>query len=174
MDILWSPWRSKYIQSFKDETHKNESENRCIFCDALEQDGKDKEMLIVTRRDKCFVILNKYPYNGGHIMVAPNRHISSLEELEDDEIFALIKTIKKSIKVLEHISKPHGFNIGVNQGRVAGAGIPGHIHFHIVPRWNGDTSFMPVVSDTKIVSQSLEETQEIISKTFKELFPANE
>jgi len=170
MDILWSPWRSKYIQSFKDEKSREDCEKTCIFCDALKDEGNEKEMLIVTRREKCFVILNKFPYNGGHIMVAPVRHIGNLEELEDEEIFALIKTIKESIKVLRQISQPHGFNIGVNQGRVAGAGIPGHIHFHIVPRWNGDTSFMPVISDTKIVSQSLEETQEIISKTFIELF----
>jgi ATP adenylyltransferase len=171
MDILWSPWRSKYIQSFKDEKSRNESGNTCIFCDALNAEGKEKEMLVVERREKCFVILNKFPYNGGHIMVAPVRHISNLEELDDDEIYAMITTIKESIKVLQHISQPHGFNIGVNQGRVAGAGIPGHIHFHIVPRWNGDTSFMPVVSDTKIVSQSLEETQETVSKVFQELFP---
>ncbi len=170
MDILWSPWRSKYIQSFKDEKDCREHDKTCIFCDALQAEGKEKEMLIVSRREKCFVILNKFPYNGGHIMVAPVRHISNLEELDDEEIYALIKTIKESIKVLGHISKPHGYNIGVNQGRVAGAGIPGHIHFHIVPRWNGDTSFMAVVSDTKIVSQSLEETQEILSKTFNELF----
>ncbi|MBI5325247.1 MAG: HIT domain-containing protein [Ignavibacteriae bacterium] len=170
MDILWSPWRSKYIQSFKDEKKDGESPDKCIFCEALHAEGQEKEMLIVSKEDKCFVILNKFPYNGGHIMVAPNKHISNLEELEDDVVFALIKTIKKSIKVMEHISKPHGFNIGMNQGRVAGAGIPGHLHFHIVPRWNGDTSFMPVISDTKVVSQSLEETQQILAKTFIELF----
>lgn len=174
MDILWSPWRSKYIQSFKDEQTKKVADNTCIFCDAINSTGQEKEMLVVAKRKKCFVILNKYPYNGGHIMVAPVRHVSNFEELADDEIYDMIKTIKNSIKVLEHISMPHGFNIGVNQGRVAGAGIPGHIHFHIVPRWNGDTSFMAVVSDTKIVSQSLEETREIISKTFNELFPADE
>jgi ATP adenylyltransferase len=168
MDILWSPWRSKYIQSFKDEKDKAD-ENTCIFCDAVNSPGKEKELLVVARREKCFVMLNKFPYNGGHVMIAPIRHVAAIECLSDEEAVNLFNTIKETIKVMQHVSSPHGFNIGINQGRVAGAGIPCHIHIHVVPRWNGDTSFMPVLSETKIVSQALEETQEIISKAYEEL-----
>ncbi len=168
MDILWSPWRSKYIQAFKDE-NENGKDKSCIFCDAHKSPGKEKELLVVAKREKCFVMLNKFPYNGGHVMIAPVRHVSGIEELSEEEALNLFKTIKETIKVLNHISNPHGFNIGINQGRVAGAGIPCHIHIHIVPRWNGDTSFMPVICETKVVSQALVETQEIVSKTFEEL-----
>ncbi|MGA2298951.1 MAG: HIT domain-containing protein, partial [FCB group bacterium] len=147
MEILWSSWRSKYIESFKDE-----NDSQCIFCNAVENPGKDSEMLVVARREKCFVILNRYPYNGGHVMIAPYRHVAEFGELSIEELTGIMETIQETIKILCKISKPQGYNIGANIGRVSGAGIPGHIHFHLVPRWNGDTSFMPVCADTKIVS----------------------
>ena len=168
MEILWSSWRSKYIESFKDE-----DSNKCIFCDALENPDRDSEMLVVARRKKCFVMLNRYPYNGGHVMIAPYRHVAEFEELLSEELTEMMVTIKETIKILTKISKPQGFNIGANIGRVSGAGVPGHIHFHVVPRWNGDTSFMPVCADTKIVSQGLEESQVILSKFFEESASSN-
>jgi ATP adenylyltransferase len=164
MEILWSPWRSKYIETFKDED-KNKS-NSCFLCDAALTKGKDKELLVVHRNKLCFVILNKYPYNNGHSLIAPYRHVATLNELTDDELFELFNTTRITVTALQEIYNPNGYNIGINIGRVAGAGLPGHIHVHVVPRWNGDTSFTAVISDVKVVSQSLEDTQKILSKTF--------
>jgi len=125
-------------------------------------------LLVVYRQEKCIVMLNKFPYNGGHLLVAPLRHVAEIEELSDDELLDMMKTVKLSTKIINKISNPHGYNIGINQGRVAGAGLPGHVHIHIVPRWNGDTSFMSIISDTKVVSQSLEESQIVLSKAFQD------
>jgi ATP adenylyltransferase len=169
MDILWSPWRSKYIEKFKDEdSEKGES---CIFCDAINNTGIDGDSLIVARRKLTFVIMNKFPYNNGHLLIAPYKHVGEMYELSDDELSELMFTVRDSLKVLDEIFKPHGYNVGANLGRTAGAGVPGHLHFHIVPRWNGDTSFMAVCSDVKVVSQSLEDSQKKISESFKKLFP---
>jgi ATP adenylyltransferase len=167
MEILWSSWRSQYIQGFKDESECGEKP--CIFCFAKENPEHDADLLVVARRKLCFVMLNRFPYNGGHVMIAPYRHIGDLEELSIEEMTDIMLVVKETTKVLCKVSKPNGFNIGANIGRVAGAGIPGHIHFHVVPRWNGDTNFMSVVSDTKVVSQSLVETQMVLSSVFSEL-----
>ncbi len=167
MEILWSPWRSKYIESFKDEDKKKPA---CFFCEAIESPDRDAELLVVTRRDLCFVMLNRFPYNNGHFLIAPYRHIGSFDELTKEEMTAIMELINDSIKVLDHCVAPHGYNIGANLGREAGAGVPGHLHFHIVPRWNGDTSFMPLISETKVVSQALEDNQKTFSAAFQELF----
>jgi ATP adenylyltransferase len=167
MEVLWASWRSKYVQGFKDETNYT-NDNPCFICHAVNSNN-DKDLLIVARREKCVVLLNKFPYNGGHLLVAPLRHVADLEELSDDELLEMMKTVKLSTKVLSKVSNPHGFNIGINLGRVSGAGLPGHIHIHVVPRWNGDTSFMSVLSDTKVVSQSLEESQIVLENAFREL-----
>ena len=167
MDILWSPWRSKYIDSFKDEDKKKQV---CFFCEAVEATDRDEELLVVTRRELCFVMLNRFPYNNGHFLVAPYRHIGNFDELTKDEMAAIMELINDSIKVLDHCVAPHGYNIGANLGREAGAGVPGHLHFHIVPRWNGDTSFMPLISETKVVSQALEDNQKTFSEAFNKLF----
>ena len=167
MDILWSTWRSQYIQTFKDEAETSEGvENNCFFCDAVCRKGSDKDLLVVYRGESAFVILNRYPYNGGHLLIAPYRHIGDLDQLSDSEMTEIMMLIRKSTRVLSLVSSPHGFNIGSNIGRVAGAGVPGHIHFHVVPRWSGDTNFMSVISDTKVVSQSLEESWKLISDNF--------
>jgi ATP adenylyltransferase len=168
MDVLWAPWRSQYIQTFKDEDKKDQES--CFFCEALEY-GNDREMLIVARREHCFVIMNRYPYNGGHVLIAPYKHVGELSELDDEVLLCLMKTSKDTLKVLEHISNPHGYNLGANLGRSAGAGVPGHLHFHIVPRWDGDTSFMTIFSDVKVVSQALDETWKAVHDGFNELFP---
>ncbi|HIE36350.1 MAG TPA: HIT domain-containing protein [Candidatus Omnitrophica bacterium] len=159
MNRIWAPWRIKYITQKKNKG--------CIFCNAY-RNKKDKENFVIYRSLKCFVLLNIFPYNNGHLMVVLNRHISSLEKLNDEEILDINKTIIKMIKVLKKILKPQGINIGINIGKIAGAGIENHLHFHIVPRWLGDTNFMPVLSNTKVISQSLRELYNQIKKCLRE------
>lgn len=168
MDVMWSPWRSKYIQTFKDE-EKKEEDKECIFCRAARDPNRDDELFVVNRNENCFVIQNKYPYNNGHIMIAPYEHVGDIDDLEDRVLLEMMKTVKDTKNILSELYNPHGFNIGINLGRVAGAGVPGHVHIHIVPRWNGDTSFMPVFADVKVVSVSLEESQKMLSHEFKKL-----
>jgi ATP adenylyltransferase len=134
-----------------------ENDVACIFCD-LPSRGDDEKSLIVARAEKAFVILNRYPYNPGHLMVAPFRHVGDLEEVEADEFADLDRLLQRSMRALKDEYEPQGFNIGMNLGRVAGAGIPDHVHWHVVPRWNGDTNFMPVVGQTKVLPELLTES----------------
>ncbi len=166
MEILWSPWRSKYIGSFKDESFGH---NGCFFCNAIEKKDDDKNLLVVARFDFVIAMLNKFPYNNGHTLIAPKRHIGTMEELNENEMFDIMNGIKLVTKALDIIYKPHGFNVGANLGRAAGAGVPEHLHFHVIPRWNGDTSFTSTISDTKVVSVSLEDTQRELCATLKEI-----
>ncbi|BCU70561.1 HIT family protein [Stygiolobus caldivivus] len=152
MDVLWAPWRSKYIL----EASKKKDDT-CIFCE-FPKSNNDKGHLIVFRAKYNFVILNAYPYNPGHIMVVPYRHVSSLELLSEEESSEMFFIIKRSLKVLRKVYSPDGFNIGANIGRVAGAGIDQHVHVHIVPRWNGDANFMPVIGNIKVLPELLEDT----------------
>ncbi|MDD4294073.1 MAG: HIT domain-containing protein [Candidatus Omnitrophica bacterium] len=147
-DRIWAPWRIDYVQ-------KTVPEKGCIFCKVLKS-KKDEKNLVVHRSKHCFVILNKYPYNNGHLMVVPNRHIAGMENLTDTEVLDINTVMINAIKKLKKTIKPKGFNIGMNIGQHSGAGIKEHIHVHIVPRWDGDTNFMPVIFDTKIISQSLD------------------
>jgi ATP adenylyltransferase len=141
MDKLWAPWRINYVQGKKSPG--------CLFCRAKDH--------LVFKTEYSFCLLNIFPYNNGHLMVSPKRHVKDLGQLKNDEVLDLIKALVLAKKLLTKILKPEGFNIGINSGSVAGAGIPGHLHIHIVPRWKGDTNFMPVLAQTKIISQSLEE-----------------
>jgi len=150
MENLWAPWRMRYIESVEDE-------KGCIFCDKPEEEN-DRENLILFRSDFSFIIMNKFPYNNGHLLIVPYRHEADFMNLSDDELKDINRLIKKSYSALGEALRPHGINIGVNLGRVAGAGIENHIHYHIVPRWDGDTNFMPVIGQTKVISQGLEET----------------
>ena len=159
MDILWAPWRMEYIENVNED-------KGCIFC-VKPAEKNDKKNLIVFRGKTCFVIMNKYPYNNGHLMVVPYKHTSSLSELDEHEMLELFQLINKCSNVLAGLMNPQGFNIGMNLGRVAGAGIADHLHFHIVPRWNGDTNFMPVLGHTKIVSEGLEQTYDKLFKAMK-------
>ncbi len=145
--ILYSPWRIQYILS--------EKEKGCIFCIKPKEDN-DKKNFIVYRSEHSFVILNIYPYNNGHIMVVPNRHIATLDELPDEEAFDMIKTVKLSERVIRTVYKPDGINIGMNIGKAAGAGIDEHLHVHIVPRWNGDVNFMTVVGGYRVIPEAFE------------------
>ncbi len=155
MDRLWAPWRMEYI--------KMERKNGCIFCEKP-QENKDDKNFILYRGKTAFVILNIFPYNNGHLMVAPYEHIANLEELQDDTLLEISHLLQKMIIVLKKAMSPHGFNVGMNLGETAGAGIPGHLHWHIVPRWNGDTNFMPVISNTKVIVQSLENSYMTLKK----------
>ncbi|MCA1694043.1 MAG: HIT domain-containing protein [Actinobacteria bacterium] len=149
---LWSPWRSEYIAK------ADSDDGGCIFCDNLAADDDDATG-ILSRSDRVFVMLNAYPYNSGHVMVAPNRHAGELGDLDPAERAALMDMTSRSVEVIRAALTPDGFNIGINLGRVAGAGVPGHVHVHVVPRWGGDTNFMPVVGQTKVLPEMLTETE---------------
>jgi len=153
MDKIWAPWRSKFVT----KRHKK----GCIFCIA---NKKDKDNFIIRRSKRSFAMLNIYPYNNGHVMVSPYRHVRDIKGLNDKELLDIMKLLSDIQSLLQKKLKPHGFNIGINTGKVAGAGYAGHLHIHIVPRWNGDTNFMPVTGNTKIISQSLEELYSLLAE----------
>lgn len=139
----------------------------CFFCRAAQADpSEDQANLLVWRPDDALVMLNRFPYNSGHVMVAPVAHVGSLEDLTDVQALALHRALTLSLRVLREVSKPEGFNAGVNLGRVAGAGVPDHVHVHVVPRWGGDTNFMPVLAETKVVNEHLERTWEKLRAGF--------
>lgn len=147
---LWAPWRIPYIQGL-------DNKNECFICHDLKNKKNDDENLILWRTKNCIVILNRFPYNNGHLLIAPTRHIPDLQQASEQELLEMTKLIRETQKTLSLVIKPHGFNIGMNFGRCAGAGLPGHLHIHIVPRWDGDTNFVNVCSDTNVISQSLTE-----------------
>ncbi len=155
--ILWAPWRMVYILG--------EKEQGCIFCTKPKEDD-DRQNLILWRGEHNFVILNKYPYNNGHLMVVPYRHTADLETLTDAENLEMMQTITRAIKVLKASMQPDGFNVGLNLGQIAGAGVADHLHVHIVPRWAADTNFMPVVSQTKVISEALDDTWKKLKDRF--------
>ena len=150
MDVLWAPWRARYVE------RAARGESRCIFCEAAR--GRDEDHLVVYRSRHSIAMLNLYPYNTAHTMVAPLRHVPSIELLSDEELLDLFKTVALVMKGIRREYSPHGFNIGINVGRVAGAGIESHVHVHVVPRWSGDTNFMPVVAGTKVIPEDLRTT----------------
>lgn len=156
MDFLYAPWRIRYIESPR-------REEGCIFCRAvIEPEGR----YVLANDGKSIVIMNIFPYNPGHLMVSPVRHTGDFMQLDEDEILSLAKMVKKSIDVLHKTMKPEGFNIGVNIGLAAGAGVKDHIHVHIVPRWCGDTNFMPVTAETKVLGEALDELYEKLKKNW--------
>ncbi len=157
MEQIWAPWRIEYILKEKPEG--------CILCDKPKENN-DVLNYILYRGDKNFVIMNSYPYNPGHLMVAPYRHVANLEELTGEERHEHFEIVSRSIKILREVFNPGGFNIGINMGKVGGAGIDEHLHTHIVPRWQGDTNFMPVVFDVRVVAEALSETYEKLRVKF--------
>lgn len=156
MDKLWAPWRTNYISTAK-------KQKGCLFCAAAKSPA-DKQNLTLFRSKSVFAILNKYPYNNGHLMISPYRHIKDLGSFSRGEILDMFSTLNKMQDILKKALNPDGFNIGINAGCSAGAGIPNHLHMHIVPRWKEDTNFMPVLFETKIISQSLDELYVRLSK----------
>ncbi len=148
MENIWAPWRKEFILSKKEEN--------CFFCTAI-KDNQDRKNLVLYRGKECFCILNKYPYNSGHLMVAPKMHKDDLSKLNDSELLELLTLTRDVKNILGKKLKPEGFNLGINFGKVSGAGVEDHIHLHLVPRWKGDTNFMPVIAETKVIPQSLED-----------------
>ncbi|MCD4690002.1 HIT domain-containing protein [bacterium] len=159
MGILWAPWRMEYLMS--------EKASECIFCVKHAEDN-DAANFVLFRTPHSFVLLNAYPYNNGHVMIAPYRHAASLNELSSEERGDLIEAVARAEALIGSAYSPQGMNIGINLGHCAGAGIAGHVHVHIVPRWEGDTNFMPVVGQTKVMPETLEGTYERLLKHLEE------
>ncbi|HEY1237093.1 MAG TPA: HIT domain-containing protein [Solirubrobacterales bacterium] len=160
MERIWAPWRLSYV---KDASKDKESQ--CIFCAALKAED-DEANLIVRRGERAFVILNKFPYTNGHLMVAPYEHVAELQALDEETLSEIMTLAQRGMGALETSYSPHGYNVGFNQGRVAGAGVEHHIHMHVVPRWGGDTNFMPVLGDTRVMNQTLQDSYETVKGAF--------
>jgi ATP adenylyltransferase len=154
LERIWAPWRSVYVGGSHGEG--------CVFCEKV-QSEEDEANLVLLRGDKTIVMMNLYPYNNGHLLIMPKRHVGDIEDLTGEEMAELFLMTQKIVKVLR-VFNPEGFNVGANIGKVAGAGVPGHFHIHIVPRWGGDTNFMPVIGDVRVISES----QEVTFKKLKE------
>ena len=157
MENIWAPWRMEYII--------NEEEDGCIFCNKPKE-SNDEKNLILLREKLTFVIMNLFPYNNGHLMIAPYRHLNNPTLTDREESLELFETIQVCLKVLGEAFKPDGYNVGINLGRTAGAGIENHFHIHVVPRWEGDTNFMPVLADVRVIPEHINKTY----RTLKELF----
>lgn len=162
MERLWTPWRMEYIQANKDAP----TEGGCVFCSLLAGELTDQTPPLRVET-LAWVSLAKYPYNPGHLVVLPTRHAGELDELTPEENAAIAGLLQRCIRALRAVADPHGFNIGLNMGRVAGAGIPEHLHWHVVPRWGGDTNFMPVVGETRVLPELLEQTHEKLRSHFE-------
>ena len=160
MDQLWAPWRLDYIQSPEEGT--------CIFC-VNDESIADSDRLILVRRKSCYVMMNRYPYSNGHLMISPYRHLGDMAALDEDEVLEIHELLIDSQAVLQAVCGAQGFNVGWNLGRTAGAGIADHIHMHIVPRWTGDSNFMPILAETRVIPQHIEKTYTLLAKAFSEL-----
>jgi ATP adenylyltransferase len=157
---IWAPWRLEYVKgAAKDD------EGACIFCIKSAED-EDRENLVLHRGEHCFVIMNLFPYTNGHVMVAPYEHVSKLQDLGAETTAEMMSLGRRAMEVIDDIYAPHGYNVGFNQGRVAGAGVEHHIHMHVVPRWGGDTNFMPVLGDTRVMNQSLADSYDALLGRF--------
>jgi len=154
MRHLWAPWRIEYIVGRKEEG--------CLFC-RVRQENADRENLVLFRGENCLCMLNRFPYNSGHLMIVPSSHCCRLADLPDAELTELMKVAQQTERLLMETMRPEGFNLGFNVGKTAGAGIEEHLHLHLVPRWDGDTNFMPVLDDTRVVPQSLADTYDYLA-----------
>jgi ATP adenylyltransferase len=158
MDQLWAPWRLAYVAKPPAPADGDD----CFICRGLAA-SDDRANLIVCRTALGAVLLNKFPYNNGHLLVAPKAHRGRLDELTAEESQDLQRALARMVATLERTMRPDGFNVGLNLGKVAGAGLPGHLHWHVVPRWNGDTNFMPVLADVRVIAQSLDAAYDLLS-----------
>lgn len=159
---LWAPWRYEYVK----KAHKKMK--GCFLCNAVESKSP-KDSLLIYKGNSSIIVLNRYPYNPGHLLIAPTRHVAEFEDLNKEELCELIETIVMAKKVLDEVYNPNGYNIGVNLGRAAGAGLEDHLHIHIVPRWFGDTSFTVTLSGVKVIVEALEQSYEELRKAFQKL-----
>src|SRR5216684_1103644 len=157
MDHLWAPWRLSYVATAKVPV----PEDPCFICQGLGEHD-DRRNLIPLRTPRSVVVLNRFPYNNGHLLVGPRAHKAKLSELEPGELLETMETLRRMVDLLDELIHPDGYNIGLNLGHAAGAGLPGHLHWHVVPRWNGDTNFMPIVSDVKVIVQSLDALYDLL------------
>jgi len=165
-ETLWAPWRLDYI---KDPDRKPEPrQDDCFLCRYRDEPAADAENYVVLRGETTFVVLNRFPYNNGHLLVAPMAHKGTLEELDQAEMLGCAEQIRRMTGLLKAKLNAEGFNVGLNLGRVAGAGLPGHLHWHVVPRWSGDSNFMTVVADTNVIPQSLHALHDILSEALEE------
>ena len=159
MDHLWSPWRLQYVTG-------SAAPPGCVFCAADTGTDASQESLVVHRGTTCYVILNLFPYTNGHLMVAPFEHVPRLQEVDPETMAEMMDLAQQAMRRIEQVYGPEGFNVGLNQGRVAGAGVEGHIHLHVVPRWAGDNNYMPVLADTRVMPQSLEDSYDALEGGF--------
>ncbi len=166
MDHLWAPWRLAYLETAKPPT----GAEPCFICQGLTE-NEDRRHHLVQRLPHSVVLLNRFPYNNGHLLIAPRAHKGKLEELGSDEMLEIMETIRRFKCLLDELMHPDGYNIGLNLGRAAGAGLPGHLHWHVVPRWQGDTNFMSVVTDVRVISQSLEALYDLLVGKLHEVQP---
>jgi ATP adenylyltransferase len=163
---MWSPWRSRYIESFNRKPPAGrKKKSASLFTRALRSRDDDRN-LILWRGKYCFVIMNRFPYNSGHLLIVPNREAASFEDLRPEESAEIMEVSRRAKRALDRVMHPHGYNFGANLGRVSGAGIEAHLHFHLVPRWNGDTNFMPVLTDTKVISEDIVRTMKKLRRHF--------
>ena len=160
MEHLWAPWRIEYV-----ERNKPDKET-CVFCEAFSNPSLDRKNLVLFRGKYAFVILNLYPYSNGHILICPNKHLDTFEKLNDETMLEIMLLSKKSMQAIDAVMKPRGYNFGSNIGAAGGAGIAEHIHFHVVPRWEGDTNFMPVIGQSKVIMDGLYDTYEKLKPEF--------
>ena len=159
VEQLWAPWRMQYIK-------QEPEEEGCFLCKAAASEDRRKN-LVIHKGERSFCLLNRFPYNNGHLLIAPYEHKGDLCQLDEGERADLMATLCEMESCVRAAMQPHGFNIGINIGKVSGAGLPGHLHFHIVPRWEGDTNFMPVLADAKVIPQALEEVYDLLVKHAK-------
>jgi len=168
-EVLWAPWRLAYIVGSQETTNISadaflaNGDADCFLCQAATRDN-DRKRLVVQHGEHSLTLLNRYPYNNGHLLIAPRRHVARLDGLQAAEQLEVAQTTAQMIGLLERTIRAEGFNVGVNLGQVAGAGLPGHVHWHIVPRWHGDTNFMPTVGGTRVIPQSLEALWEALTE----------
>lgn len=165
MENLWAPWRMTYILGDDPQTKKEQ----CIFCLDQTEPHPDKSRLILHVNRQTMVMMNKYPYNNCHLLVAPRRHVPDLAALDREEMTDLLDQVRVTVEILKRFARPDGFNVGLNLGRVAGAGVESHLHFHVVPRWNGDTNFMTVFADVRVIPEHLEASYDRLKPYFDAL-----
>jgi ATP adenylyltransferase len=168
LDRIWAPWRAQYIRDNSDSP-ADDGEQACFLCRGL-ADSDDRANLLAWRGPHSMVVLNRFPYNNGHLLVAPRAHRGTLQELTGPELHEPLETVRRMIRILDRLFRPQGYNVGLNLGRASGAGLPGHLHWHIVPRWDGDTNFMPVIGNTKVIVESLFELYDLLIEEIRSEF----
>lgn len=161
---MWAPWRLNYIKSDKKDPP---TEDGCFLC-RYRDESRDKDNLVLMRGESSLVVMNRYPYNNGHLLVAPLTHKAALTDLTENELLGCMQQLQQLTQLLDSVVKPQGYNIGLNLGQVAGAGLPGHLHWHLVPRWSGDTNFMPVLAGVDLIPQSLEALYELLQSAISD------